>query len=161
MSLLPLRRTTTGPLAAPPASYVTATPRALCPESVTLRRASVHASQASLGASVIAVTTLLLRLPPTAVKVGLLRWVGGPPHCVPGPSVPGRPGAGTGCRPEAALGGLESSAIAVGGQLLLSDGALPCSELRQLPEGHRGWDLVAPYPLWAACRCPLSQRLLR
>ena len=41
-----------------------------------------------------------------------------------------------GCRPEAALGRLGSPAIAVGGQLLLSDGAFPCSELRQLPEGH-------------------------
>lgn len=69
--LLPPRRTTTGPLAAPPASCVTATPRALCPESVTPRMASVHASQVSLGVSVTAVTTLLLRLPPTAVKVGL------------------------------------------------------------------------------------------
>lgn len=89
VSLLPLRRTTTGPLAAPPASCATATPRALCPESVTLRRASVHASQASLAASVIAVTTPLPRSPPTAVKVGLSRWVGGPPCCMPGSSIPG------------------------------------------------------------------------
>lgn len=34
--------------------------------------ASVRASQASLGASVTAVTTLLLRSPPMAVKVGSL-----------------------------------------------------------------------------------------
>jgi hypothetical protein len=78
--LLPPRRTTTGPLAAPPASSVTATPQALYPESVTLRMASVHASLVSSGASVIAVTTLLLRSPLMAVKVGLLGQVGSPPR---------------------------------------------------------------------------------
>lgn len=72
----PPRRTTTGPLAAPPASCVTVTPPVLCPESVTLRMASAHASLGSLGASVIAVTTLLLRSPPTAVKVGFLGRIG-------------------------------------------------------------------------------------
>lgn len=69
--LFPPRRTTTGPLAAPPASCVTATPRAPCLESVTLRMASVHASQGSLGASATAVTTRSLRSPPMAVKVKL------------------------------------------------------------------------------------------
>lgn len=64
------------------------------------------------------------------------------------------------CRPEVAEGALGTLDIAVGGQLLLGDSVLPCSELRQLPPGHRGWDLVAPNPLWAACCCSLPQRLL-
>lgn len=42
--------------------------------SVTLKMASVPASLASLGASVTAVTTLLLKSQPTAVKVGLPGW---------------------------------------------------------------------------------------
>lgn len=56
-----------------------------------------------------------------AVKVGLPRWVGGPPQCVPGPGVPGRPEAGLGGRPEDGEGGLGSLRRAAGGQLLLSD----------------------------------------
>lgn len=74
--IFPPRRITTGPPAAPLVSCVTVTPLVLCPESVTPRTASVRASLESLGVSVTAVTTLLLRSPPMAVKVGLLGQVG-------------------------------------------------------------------------------------
>lgn len=76
----PPRRITTGPQAAPFVSCVTVIPLVLCPESVTLRMASVRASLESLGVSVIAVTTPLLRSPPMAVKVGLLGHIGSSPY---------------------------------------------------------------------------------
>ncbi|MEQ2202817.1 hypothetical protein XENOCAPTIV_016767 [Xenoophorus captivus] len=63
------RTTTTIPRAVTPACCATATLSARSPEPATERAASVIASLASSGVSVIAVTTRLLKFLPTAVKV--------------------------------------------------------------------------------------------
>lgn len=148
-----LRRTTTGPLAAPPASSVTATPRALCLASVTLRTASVHASQVSLGASVTAVTTLLLRSPPMAVKVGLPCWVDGSPAVCQVPVSQGGQEQGL----VAGLGRARGLSRAAGGQLLPGDSVcFPAVNYDSCPRAIEAgiWWPRTRFGLPAAAPCP-------